>query len=245
MRHLPFVVLSMSATACGMRELPPVAAPAQEVPVVEDMPTSAPLPDQSRVIIDANGEHTRVLEVMSETHGFGLVNGRRSSMASITTRPVCGDTPCVADLTKGDHEIIFGTGQESTNVRVGDSTRVVRYAMGNTYISPVWKVGVVSASLGVVALAFSWMPYVFAGASRNQDTKDTFHNVGEGMLISGGIALVAGIIMTIVARPEHTPGSTTQWNLTAPAALPAGPGQPVQPPSPPLAPPPPNGGVQF
>lgn len=241
MRQLTFVVLSMSATACGMRQLPPVAAPAQEVPVVEDMPTSPPLPDQSRVIIDANGEHTRVLEVMSETHGFGLVNGRRASMASVTTRPVCGDTPCVADLAKGDHEIIFGTSRESTNVRVGDSTRVVRYAMGNTYISPVWKVGVVSASLGVVALAFSWMPYLFAGASRSQDTKDTLHNVGEGMLISGGIALVAGIIMTIVARPEHTPGSTTQWNLPPPTGV----GQPVQSPSPPLAPPPPNGGIHF
>jgi hypothetical protein len=239
MRIVPILVLSLGSVACGVRELPPVAAPAAEIPAVQDAPTTAPLPTNSRVTFDANGEPARVLEVTGEMRGFGYVGRHTTSMSAIMTKTVCGAAPCVADLPKGDHEILFvredGTPiQESVDVKVGDAPKVVRHAFGRVDVSPAYAVGIVSSTLGVMTLAFSWMPFLFAGfPGRSQDSHDSLVAAGDGMLIGGAIALVGGIITAIIARPQHSPGSDTQWDL--PNVQPTNP-SPIQPT---------QGGVQF
>lgn len=244
MRTLTIVSFSLGCAACGVRELPPVAAPAQEMPVVQDAPTTAPLPTNSRVTFDANGETAKVMEVTGEMQGYGYVGRRAQSMSGIITKMVCGATPCVADLPKGDHEMVFARpgdpyGSEQVDIKVGDPQKVVRHAFGYTSVSPVWVLGVSVATLGVVSLAFSWMPFLFAGATKSQDTHDGLIEVGDGMLIGGAIAFVGGLVTSILTRPEHAPGSTTQWDVpgTAPAVqvLPNNP-SPIQPVP---------GGVQF
>lgn len=212
------MLLCLGASACGVRELPPVAAPTQEQFAVQDAPTTPPLPPNSRVTFDANGEKAKVLEVTGELRGSGYVGRRYTSINAIMTKTICGETPCVADLPKGDHEIVFEREQdgqrELADVKLGDPDKVVRHAFGSLEVSPAFGVGVASISLGALSMALSWMPLLFAGfQGRSQDSHDTLVSAGDGMLIGGAIAFVGGIVLSALTRPEHHPGATRQWDL--------------------------------
>ncbi len=228
------VLIVVGASACGVRELPPVAAPLQQQPIVQDAPTTAPLPTNSRVIFDANGETAKVLEVTGEMRGFAYAGRRSAAINAIMTKTICGETPCIADMPKGDHEIVFvrqrDDRQEIADVKLGDPDKVVRHAFGSLDVSPAFVVGVAGTTLGALSMAFSWLPFVFAGGGRSQDSHDTLISVGDGMLIGGAIAFVGGIVLSALTRPEHHPGATTEWDL------------PTNNPSPI---PPPQGGVSF
>lgn len=233
-------------TGCSMKELPPVATPSMEVPRVEDAPTTPPAATSTRVVIDANGTPARVLEVTGELHGYGYVSGHRGVVNAYVSRPVCASVPCVADLAKGDHTLLFAADdgrEETADVRLGDAPKAVRHAFGGTDFSALWGVGILTSVMGVLALTFSWLPPVIGNErAQPQGTRDTANALGAGLAIGGGVALVGGIVMAIVGRPEHTPGATAQWNLP-PVAPPAGVAAPPPADAPPITPPaaPPSG----
>lgn len=96
----------LSTSACGLRELPPRAAPSARAVEVDD-DVDAPKSDQSTVSIDAAHGRLKVERVLEhiEVESVGRASGTYVSATigmSTTgerTEPIC-ETPCVVNLTR-------------------------------------------------------------------------------------------------------------------------------------------------
>src|SRR5688572_26236847 len=101
-------------TACAAERLPPPQPPAPRLAAPVAFPEAPPAPGTGRVVLDADGDHAKVIEV---------------SESSATT--VCPSTPCVVDLPYGSHPLVFhSTTDESrasdVDLDVGPKAKAVR-----------------------------------------------------------------------------------------------------------------------
>ena len=218
---------------CSPHIVPPPAAPAKIVPVVAD-DRGPPARGNGRVILDAEGEHARVVEVVGTAMG-SVSGGRRSfDLDAVIVRSVCV-TPCVTDLSYGTHELVFSSEIDpekgsTVNVEVGGGTSVLRESMGYTHIHSGLLVGGGSlVTLGVLGV-FTGTVLAAVGAS-HQDTgfnsdgtkRDSGMGTGPGFTVLGisATAVVAGIVLLVLgAQPETQQGSATQWRLPEPPTPP-------------------------
>ena len=116
------------------KTLAPPSAPRQELPRGLEMLPSAPEAGLTRLTLDANGEPSRVFEVLTSTDGRATAVGTAAHVFehSQTSRPVCL-TPCQVDLKPGLHELEFVTDDPyswaDVFVQVGQRAKVVRVAL--------------------------------------------------------------------------------------------------------------------
>jgi hypothetical protein len=100
----------LASVGCGYRGLPPLPAPAPEIPRNLEASTTLPAPGTTRVLIDANGDRATVTEVLDSTTSTATAYSNRYSATvygySETTRTVC-IAPCVADFSPGAHVLRF------------------------------------------------------------------------------------------------------------------------------------------
>ncbi len=224
----PILVLTLLAftSGCGVKEIPPPKAPEKKLPTVPDLPTDAPPRGASRVVLDTPDEQARVVEIMGVTQGV-VSNGRGTAYASaVTTRPVC-TTPCVVDLERGTHRLVFASQSDDeriseAEVQVGTKPTVVRHAIGSrrSHVG-LGLLGGTSLVLGITGLTVGGVLYG-VGAGSSSKSADGVKDTGTMLLLVGGGLTVVGAIVAYLARPEIQPGSTTQWPLGPETPSPGG-----------------------
>ena len=239
LRTAACLTLASFSFACA-RQMPPPAAPEKVVPVL-DVEPAPPVDGSGRVVLDAQGERARVVEIVGTSSatvigGYGYGYGAAATVVSIDTRPVCV-TPCVANLPYGSHELVFASQLDANRrshatVDVGRSTSVFRHAMGGKTTHRGARVtGIVSLVLGGVG-GLTGLGLYAAGAARADtttsiactrcdgtepsrsapmDTGDGFRSAGVVAFGISGALLVAGTVLLILGRDEVQPGSSTQW----------------------------------
>jgi hypothetical protein len=212
-----FVLLEL--TGCGVRELPPPTAPDKIVPELDEPP---PAPEGGRgvVVIDATNGPAKVYEVLGTTAADVSLAGRYGHASSVTTRLVCNSTPCFTTgplgaytlvLESADPEKIERNVRDTVTLDLRRRPTVVRHTFGEgTRTSALSQAGPTAVALGAGGLLLGGM-FWFLGATR--DPPDGFVSVGETTLIVSAVVLAAGIVVSIVGRPTHQSGATTQWTL--------------------------------
>jgi len=204
--------------ACGDIQLPPPAAPQKALPQPPEVP-SEPVPEGAgRLVLDANGEQARVVEVAGTT-----VQSRGYTFNLIAQRPVCASTPCVVDIPRGPHRLVFLSKTDENRgsdveLDVGARPKVVRHAMGERIEHNGLKGGSSAAlTLGVLG-AITGGSVMFGGALASGSS--TSPGAGDGVVTVGGAVLgisagvlALGITLGILGRTEVRKGSTTEWPL--------------------------------
>lgn len=212
--------------ACGVRELPPPAAPSKELSADVDMPVDESPSGMGRVVLDANGQKADVVEITGASTAYAG-NVRATVVAS---RPVC-TTPCVVDLTYGSHPLLFQSVTDDervsiAHVDVGPRVQVVRHEIGERHPpSAVGVGGAVLTYLGMVTALTGGALWAGGALSSSPDGRTSpLEGTGQTLALVGLGAMVVGIPMMILGRPSERPGATTQWTLpgnSAPSAAPA------------------------
>lgn len=227
MRTLPLLVplvLALGATGCGELELPPPNAPAQALPESVEVPTDPPPPGKGRVVLEANGERARVVEVAG-----GMVHSRGQTFGILAQRPVCAATPCAVDVERGAHHFVFLSADDPNRggvaeVDVGAKPKVVRHAMGERIEHPaltaVANTGITIGLLGAItggALMVGGALSNAADESLGNDGNSKIVPAGGAILGIGAGVLALGITFAILGRPELRRGSTTELPLEGPS----------------------------
>lgn len=218
LRLFAFGLVAMHLVACGEVKLPPPAAPERKLTETPEVPTDATPEGAGRVVLEANGEKARVVEVSGAT-----VQSYGYSFNLVAQRPVCASTPCVVDLARGPHRLVFvsqadGDRGSAAEIDVSGRPKVIRHAMGEriehgglkTGSNTALTLGVLGALTGGSVLAF--------GAIRSSSTTEP--NAGSGAVGVGGAVLgisagviALGVTLGILGRTEVRPGTTTEWTL--------------------------------
>lgn len=224
-----FVLIPVLA-ACGVRELPPPAAPSKDLPTDVDMPTDESPSGMGRVVLDANGQKADVVEITGASTAYAG-NVRATVVAS---RPVC-TTPCVVDLTYGSHPLLFQSVTDDerasiAHVDVGPRVQVVRHEIGERHPpSAIGVGGVLLTTLGMVTAVTGGALWGGGAIASSADGRtSSLESTGQTVALVGLGAMVVGIPMLILGRPSERPGATTQWTLPSggapPTQAPAGAG---------------------
>ncbi len=212
-------VVSTTLLGCGEIQLPPPAAPQKQLPEPPELPTERTPEGGGRLVLDANGEKARVVEVAGatvESHGY--------SYNLFAQRAICASTPCVVDVPRGPHRLVFLSPSDpkrgsEVEIDVGSRTKVVRHAMGERIDHDVLKAGSgISLTVGMVG-ALVGGPLLLIGALRNGSSTSE-PNAGAGAVSAGGAVLgisagviALGITLGILGRSEVRKGSTTEWTM--------------------------------
>jgi hypothetical protein len=210
---------ALHLAGCGDVALPPPVAPTKVIPEANDVPTEPVPPGGGRVVLDANGEKARVLEVSGATFA-----GQGYQVSMLASRPLCASTPCVVDLARGPHRLVFVSPTDpnrgsAVEIDVGSRPKVVRHAMGEriehgalrtagTMTMSVGGLGVLTGgSILLTGLLLSGVDT----ASRSTDTSASIVSAGGAVLGIGAGVLALGVTLGILSRTEVRPGSTTEW----------------------------------
>jgi hypothetical protein len=239
-RPLLFLALLLFADGCGVRNLPPPAPPAEEVPDVPDIPNAPPEQGHGRLFIDANGETAKVSRIVGSaspseserppTNKRSLTmlfeGGAGVGHERLSTQLLC-IAPCVIDLPRQGHTLLFTSPSDPTKTSVADvtveeGTSVFRHSMGHRrHASTVTQAGraMLLAGIGVTLLGAAWTTLT-ALRTPQYDAAGRVTNDGTSGIVSGlvaaGIGLAVGItggVLATVYRPEVQPGATTQFRL--------------------------------
>ncbi|MDB4997649.1 MAG: hypothetical protein JWM74_5081 [Myxococcaceae bacterium] len=208
---------------CGFREVAPPTAPRAEIPRGVEERTSPPELGTTRVLLEANDEKAMVTEVVESSSAQATVtvttpSGWGSAKAfgyAETTKPICL-APCYADLKPGVHVLRFALPNSEdrvsqTPVQVGDSSKVVRHAVGRIESSSFTHVAaMVLLSLGTSAAAVGGTLWAVQEMS---PTATNFKPMGIGLAAGGVGALLIAIPLALMTEPVHQQGSTTELTL--------------------------------
>jgi hypothetical protein len=197
------------AAGCGTERLPAPQAPPRELPAV-DVPDEPPAPGTSRVVLDANGDKAKVVEITgSATAASG---GYRAVIVGV--RPIC-TTPCVVDMPYGSHPLVLRsttdeTRQSELDLDVGAKPKVVRHTLGERRDGgPARTIAASLLLLGITAGVTGALLWGVGAGSHSDGLESTGQLVtGLGL---GGIGL--SIPLFIVGRPTERPGATTEWTM--------------------------------
>jgi len=213
-------ILVPHLTACGEVRLPPPAAPEKVLPAATEVPDEAPAAGTGRVLLEANGEKARVVEV-----GGARFESQGYRVDMLTERPVCSATPCVVDLPRGSHTLVFFSPTDPNRgspveVDAVSHPKVVRHAMGERVPHKGLKaartasfvVGGVGVGVGSVLLLLSSASSLSDYTGAEVSTGPT---AGPGAAVLGlGLgAIAAGIVLHVLGRTEVREGTTTEWRL--------------------------------
>lgn len=218
---LVLVAFSCSTFACGEVALPPPAAPAHALPSPPELPNEAVPEGAGRVVLDANGEKARVIEVAGAT-----VHGQGYSFGLTAQRPVCASTPCVVDVSRGPHRFVFLSTSDpnrgsAVEIDIGSKPKVIRHALGerieHSALNAGSNVSLTLGTLGAITGGSLLLGGALASSSSSNESGSSsgtsVTGVGGAVLgVSAGV-LVLGITLGILGRTEVRDGSTTEWSL--------------------------------
>lgn len=198
------------ASGCGTERLPAPAAPPREVPRDVDVPDEPPAPGTSRVVLDANGDKAKVIEVT----GTASASAGGYQAFVVGVRPLC-TTPCVVDLPYGSHPLMLRsttdeTRQSELDLDVGPKPKIVRHTLGERKDGGALRtVGASLLMLGITAAVTGGILWAVGSGAKSDGLESTGQLVtGLG---AGGIGL--SIPLLIVGRPTERPGATTEWTV--------------------------------
>jgi hypothetical protein len=194
--------------------LAPPPPPAKQLPSIPDDEIPPPIEGMGRVYFDVTGGKARVEEVLEATSStsYGTVATARGMGTVFThtsgerTRLLCM-TPCVANLSIGDHTItIAKDGQVGgADLRVGARPSAFRYTLGRSEDS---NHGLEYASIALFLLGVG---SVAGGGIMLPLLEDKWPGALVGL---GGVAAVAGShVIAVNNRPVFQPGSSVHWQL--------------------------------
>jgi hypothetical protein len=181
--------------------------------------TPAP-PGATHVVLDAE-QASRVVEVLRA--GEAGQHGQLDTRIHGETRVVCERTPCVADLTAGDHDLrflgdkqagdfqpgarVYATiGRQPTEFRATLSKREVERTTG-------YDVGKVLSIVGFLVMAGGLVAW---GTTDSLALDSNPYAVPSIIVGASGLAMLAvGTILELGGRGLYRPGSFMQWNLAA------------------------------
>ncbi len=217
------------AAGCGTEHLPPPSPPPREVPTDVDLPAEPPPNGTGRVVIDANGERAKVVEIT----GSATAAAGNYRATFIGLRPLC-TTPCVVDLPYGSHPLVLRSTTDATRVSeleldVGPRPKIVRHTLGEK------KDGGAPQAIGSTVLVLSVLTAATGallwglGELNSKPTGEPSGLIGAGQVITGigGAGILLSIPLLVVGRPSQRPGATTEWTLPGPATPPAGWKEPI------------------
>jgi hypothetical protein len=198
------VALATLSVGCGVRTLPPPDAPTRQVPPDLDVPDDPPKIGTSRVILDADGERARVLEIGEDP---------------AAARPLC-TTPCVLDLPYGTHPLVLQSVTDAerrsrAQLEVGPHAKVFRHALGERRDGGATRT--LGTSLLAIGLLAATTGAVFWGGGALARSMDGTPNglEGTGQLVTGlgAGAVLLSIPLLVAGRPVERPGATTEWTF--------------------------------
>lgn len=204
--------LASFAAACT-HEIPPPPPPSYAMPNV-DLPPDAPPAGATRVILDADEQGAEVREITATATGTGYVGGHVARWTATASQSLC-HTPCVVDLPRGDHTLVFTSRSDETRTSrvelgVGPRPVLVRHNVGLYEEHGAFRLG------GATFLVLG-MVGITAGAIAVPTVADDQKALGYGALVAGSALTVLGAVMLWLGRTDVQQGSTGQWLLDAPA----------------------------
>jgi hypothetical protein len=179
-----------------------------------DLPPEPPPAGATRVILDADEHGVEVREITATATGTGQVGGRMATWKATATQSIC-HTPCVVDLPRGDHALVFTSRSDETrtsriDLGVGPRPVLVRHNLGLHEEHGFFRLGGATfLTLGLVGIT--------AGAIAVPTVADDQKTLGYGALAAGSALTVLGAVMLWLGRTDMQQGSTAQWTLDAPS----------------------------
>lgn len=223
--RVALAVFSLTSVALGTgctEHLPPPSPPARELPKDVDLPTDPPPSGAGRVVIDANGDRAKVVEIT----GAASAAAGNYRATFIGLRPLC-TTPCVVDLPYGSHPLVLRSTTDASRIselelEVGPRPKIVRHELGerknggaaNSIGSSVLVLGAITALTGGLLWGLGEL-------SSKPDQPSGL--VGPGQVVTGvgAAGILLSIPLLVIGRPSERPGATTEWTLPGGSAPPA------------------------
>ncbi|MBX3204214.1 MAG: hypothetical protein KF764_04045 [Labilithrix sp.] len=202
------------ASGCGPERLPPPSAPAREVPADLDLPTEPPPAGAGRVVIDANGERAKVIEIT----GSATAAAGNYRATIIGLRPIC-TTPCVVDLPYGTHPLVLRSTTDPTRTSeveldVGAKPKIVRHTLGERKDGgAAHTIGSSALVLGVVAALTGGLLWGLGELASKPGQPSSLVGTGQVITGIGAAGIVLSIPLLVVGRPTERPGATTEWSM--------------------------------
>ena len=216
--RVSFASLSLTLLAlgsgCGTEHLPPPAAPAREVPADVDMPVEPPPQGTGRVVIDANGERAKVIEITGSA--TAAAGNYRATLIGL--RPIC-TTPCVVDLPYGSHPLVLRSTPDHSRVSeleldVGARPKVVRHTLGERKDGgTVRSIGATLLTLGLVTALTGGILWGVGEAASSSGQPSSITGPGQILTGIGAAGVGISIPLLMLDRPSERPGATTEWSM--------------------------------
>jgi hypothetical protein len=215
---LVFAATAPLAVGCAPAEMSAPRSPAHEVPDVGSR-LAPPPTGRQWVVLDTPEDSAQVATVSQVTgttpRGYAVTGEAAHNLCT---------TPCVVDLRPGAHTLLFTTADPSRtdhlDIVVENAPLVVRHVIERTEGRS--NTGTVLAALGGAAIFGGGLLALIGSEAENAHGSTTgpgLKNAGLGVLVTGGVFLVGGLVLSYFVRGRHTPAATSQWNLVS-----AGPG---------------------
>ena len=179
-----------------------------------DLPAEPPPRGAGRVLLDANGDRAKVVEITGSA--TAAAGGYRATIVGL--RPIC-TTPCVVDLPYGSHPLVLRSTTDATRISevdldVGPRPKIVRHTLGEkrdggaarTIGSSVLVLGAITALTGGLLWGLGEL------ASKNGQTS-SLSGTGQVLTGIGAAGIVLSIPLLVVGRPSERPGATTEWSV--------------------------------
>jgi hypothetical protein len=187
---------------------------------------AAPADDQTRLLLDANGEPAKVSEVTAWSSTMAVTpEGSPVGNAlgySDLQRPICL-TPCLADFSPGLHRLIFvsdeGKRSGAADVQVGNQAKVLRIALGRNEPTKSSQVGALALTvIGASTLLVGGMLAATADSFDASDQADAQQR-GFTLLGLGAATMLVGIPWLLLSRGVHQNSAVTYFDYQpAPSA---------------------------
>src|SRR4030095_16858837 len=100
-----FLAATVALTACGVRELPPPAAPSKSVPT-PSIASQPPDEGEGQVLIDTTNGPARVSVVFDQNTRV-TAGGYVGQVTQTLAAPICASTPCTTNLKYGVYDVVF------------------------------------------------------------------------------------------------------------------------------------------
>jgi hypothetical protein len=199
------VAAALATTGC-VRQLPPPEAPAREIS--QDLRTRA---------AELQAPEGRGIVVLDVTEGEATVTDLGSEGDGAGRREVC-TTPCVTDLSLGEHRVVFNRGGRSDEVtlNVEETPLVHRRTMSYDSGSHTEYSILATFGLGIGGLTTAFLIDPLSQMGGNLTMADgaliTAAVLGGALFTAG----LVGVILAIVDPRAVREGASTEWRLELP-----------------------------
>jgi len=204
--------------------LPPPATPDRVVPQVATQ--GEPPAGMGQVTIGIVGDEPSIVEAV--TGHFEGVTSSADVASGLVYETVCKQTPCVANLSIGDHDLRITSIQDdshtgSATITIGPQPSVYRYALGrsvNHTSRVIWGAqglawGVLGFGASTIGLVAQYKNLCANCAPVGPANPVAVVSLVVGMIASGGLAAVGAYL---VGKPmlDLQEGTGVQWVPAAP-----------------------------